>query len=649
MKKFLFPLLLVLAASCTPAPSARWIEGPVGENGRAAHTLVLNNVPAGSRVWFQELFDNHAVADGPEIVHYQGTSFYIDIPEHTGSELSIPYQGRPLPRRSWAPEGFVLQQKGRKDRPMPVEYSFLEHAAVRADSSWFQPVEVGALDLIPQLKMRPFEGAPESRPDGWYRITFSGGEPVVESAGNGALYARTTLAKVDAKEGVIEDWPDFPYRGFMLDVVRDFRTPAEVKQVLDILASYKVNTLHFHLADDESWCLEIEPLPELTAFGARHALPDWELRETEALKPTANGRIGTETYYTGEAFVDLLQYAWERGIAVVPEFDTPGHSRASIRAMEAYERRTGDDSFRLQDPADSSRYWTAQDFTDNVLSVYLPSVYKFYGVVFDEVLALYSRAGVPLKAIHIGGDEVPSGAWSGRDPAAMKEQFVSGMLDLAEARGIRLAGWLELSQHLTPATEERLKKNLYFLNLWSPATADLPGAYSVANAGFPVVLSNVSNAYLDLAYDNGAGEIGLEWGGFVDERTSFALQPWNLYASVRWNKAWEPQDVSRAAEGKTPLLHPENILGVEACLWSENLRSQENALYQMLPKALGIFERGWNAAPSWPTDAAFKADFRHFYSIISAKEMPEWDSKGYTYKKRRNCVSLQDKTNELCE
>ena len=375
----------------------------------------------------------------------------------------------------------------------------------------------------------------------------------------------------------------------MLDVVRDFRTVDEVLEIIDLMASWKLNTLHFHLADDESWCLEIKGLPELTDYGARHALPDWDLQETAALKPTANGQIGNATFYTAEEYKRILHYAWERRIAVIPEFDAPGHSRASIKAIQAYERRTGDSSFRLQDPADTSHYWSAQDFTDNVLSVYLPSVYKFYGMVFDEVIRLHKEAGAPLPAIHIGGDEVPDGAWSGRDRHEMKERFTNGMLDLAEARGIRLAGWEDIAKGLEPETEERLKRSLYFLNVWNTDGIE----------GFPVVLSPAPYTYLDLAYSDAPDEIGLSWAGYVDERKTFALQP---------------------------IDYKGDIIGVQAQLWSSQLRSFDDATYQMLPKALGVAERGWNAEPT--------STFERFYSIIVAREMPVWEKKGYLYKRR---------------
>ena len=604
MRKITFVTLLFLLAACTHAPTAEWTEGPTDSDGHALHTLVLNNMPEGSRVWFQELFDGKTIVEGPKMHHYQGTSWYIDIP--TSGTITLKYYGRPLPRHSWAPEGFILQQKGKIDTPMEVHYHFMEQPET-ADSldGFVCQYETQPADIIPQVKRVQYGSEPmeksENHPVGWYRITIgTDGEAKVDANDDdGSFYAQVTLDKLPRPlpPMTIEDWPDLPYRGFMLDVVRDFRTVDEVLQILDLMASWKLNTLHFHLADDESWCLEIKDLPELTEYGAHHALPDWNLQETSALKPTANGRIGNVTYYTSEEYKQILRYAWECRIRVIPEFDTPGHSRASIKAMQAYERRTGDSSFRLQDPADTSHYWSAQDFTDNVLSVYLPSVYKFYGAVFDEVIRLHQEAGVPLPAIHIGGDEVPDGAWSGRDRHEMKEIFTNNMLDLAEERGIRLAGWEDIARNLEPETQERLKRSLYFLNVWN----------TNGIAGFPVVLSPAAYTYLDLAYSDSPNEIGLSWAGYVDERKTFALQPKDYTG---------------------------DLIGVEAQLWSSQLRSFNDVTYQMLPKALGVVERAWNASPDWPSNEAFANDFDRFYSIVNAKEKPLWEEKGYLYKRR---------------
>lgn len=590
---FIFPLLISIA--CSRVPTVEWTEGAKQGDGRTLHTLTLHDVPEGSRVWFQELFDGKTFVEGPEMHHYQGTSWYIDIP--TNGNVTLKYYGRPLPRRSWAPEGFILQQKGKPDLPMEVTYNFLDLPEKEA-ASFTCDYEVQPGDIIPQVKRIQYGTEPmeptETHPAGWYRITIGEeGEPQIEADDeDGAFYAKIILSKLSQPlhPMSIEDWPDYQYRGFMLDVVRDFRSVDEVLQILDMMASWKLNALHFHIADDESWCLEIKDFPELTEYGAHHALPDWNLQETDALKPTANGKIGNATYYSIEEYKQILRYAWERRIAVIPEFDMPGHSRASIKAMQVYERRTGDSSYRLQDPADTSHYWSAQDFTDNVLSVDLPSVYKFYDKVFDEVIRLHKEADVPLPAIHIGGDEVPDGAWSGRDHHEMKEIFIKGMLDLAEARGIRLAGWEDIAKGLEPETQERLERSLYFLNVWNTDGIE----------GFPVVLSPAAYTYLDLAYSDAPDEIGLSWAGYVDERKTFALQPKDYKG---------------------------DIIGVQAQLWSSQLRSFDDVTYQMLPKALGVVERAWNTSPD-------STGFERFYGIIVAKEMPVWEKKGWVYKKR---------------
>ena len=595
--RFITTLFFILIlASCSRTPFAEWTEGPAGDDGRALNTLVLHNVKQGSRVWFQELFDSKTIVDGPEINHYQGTSWYIDIPEN--GNVTINYYGRPLPKQSWAPEGFVMQLKGKADLPMEVKYNFINHPKNDTiDKGFICRYKAQPADIIPQVKRVQYGTETlepsENLPRGWYRIIINeNGVPTIESEDvDGAFYAHTTLDKLPKplQPMTIEDWPDNQYRGFMLDVARDFRPVEEVMKVLDLMAQYKFNVFHFHIGDDEAWCLEIKDLPDLTDFSGHHALPDWDLQETSALKPTANGRVNNITYYTSEEYKQILHYAWERHIAVIPEFDAPGHSRASIKAMQAYERRTGDASYQLQDPADTSHYWSAQDFTDNVLSVYLPSIYTFYGKVFDEVIRLHQEAEVPLLAIHIGGDEVPGGAWANEDRKAMKDLFTNNMLELAEQRNIKLAGWEDIAKGIEPETLERLKQSLYFVNIW----------VSKGMEGVPVVLSPATNNYVDLAYSADPEELGLFWAGYVDERKTFEMNP---------------DDYSG------------DIVGVSAHLWSEQLRNFNDVTFQMLPKALGCAERAWNTTSP--------GDFNQFYSIIVEKEMPVWQQNNFKFKKR---------------
>ena len=162
-------------------------------------------------------------------------------------------------------------------------------------------------------------------------------------------------------------------------------------------------------------------------------------------------------------------------------------------------------------------------------------------------------------------------------------------------------------QGIHPQTLEDLKPQLLFVNAWSTQGDKIELTYQLANEGIPVLLSNVQNAYVDLAYSDDPLEIGLHWGGYVDERKSFALQPWRIYESERWEGVDTPVNWAEAAAGRTPLQRPEMIVGAEALLWGEKVRSLQDATYQMLPKAVGIWERAWNAAPSWPTEQDFAA------------------------------------------
>ena len=287
------------------------------------------------------------------------------------------------------------------------------------------------------------------------------------------------------------------------------------------------------------------------------------------------------------------------------------------------------------------------------MNVALPSTYKFMATVFDGLIALYKEAGVPLDAIHIGGDEVPDGAWTGSpacralmaeygktDIGWLKDYFIGRVMDIAEDRGVKLGGWQDVCQHLEPLTLERLKKNLALSNLWTVSHGRDVLPYEFANQGIPVIISSAPNCYMDFAYNDSKLERGHNWGGLVDERRSFSVQPYDMYRSVRWDDHRKPLDLTHAGEGK-PALQPEGrpfILGVEGHLWAETLRSFDHVTYYLFPKSLGLFERGWNASPAWagtvlPDDPAFMADFDQFFSIVAQHEYPYYDSLGIAYHK----------------
>ena len=663
--KFLsFAVVIFALVSCGNNPYVQWIEGAPAQDGKVVHELVLHNVPAGSRVWLARIPRSLEVLPGQlEIIQYKGNSYYLDIPEHEGKTISVKYyEAEPLPRKSWAPEGFVLQQGGKEDMELKAEYTFIDRVGTEPDAKWFtRTYEPLPADIIPAIKKveygtgkvakpdaslakieLPAQG--ETHPEGWYKISISEeGATITAAEEDGFFYAHKTYGMLPAQlpPVEIEDWPDLPYRGIMLDVARNFLPKKDMLELIDDLTRYKVNYLHIHIVDDEGWRYEIPRLPELTTYAARHALPvekDGVLWEPDALMPGTDGRISQESlgtgYYSQADYEEIIKYAWERRIRVVPEVDAPGHSRAAIRAMEAYERRTGDSTYRLSNPLDSSKYTSAQNFNDNVLDVEYPGVYKFMEVVFDSFIEAHQRAGVPLPAIHIGGDEVPDGSWAGRSRLEMKDLFIRNMMEIASRKGVKLAGWQEITQGIKPETLKELIPHLMFVNAWSTRGEKIQIPYQLANAGVPTVLSNVGNLYIDLAYSDGPDERGLTWGGYLDERKSFALQPYKIYESVRWKDVDTPISLADAAKGKTELQRPENIIGVQVQLWSETLRSPGDFQYAIFPKAIGAFERGWNSRPCWPDDDSFAADWDKFYSILAQKEFPVYKEKGIKFKER---------------
>ena len=672
-----------MGAACTSPCRVVWTEGETDAAGKTIHTLEIQNPPAGTdwTLWFSQFRTPVTMEEGApaEIAHVSGTLYRV-IPTagSGGKTMTLRYEARELANQCRAPEGFFLQQKGKEAVSVPVRYVFQPCEEVK--SFEYTPVATTAYDMVPRLKSVTLqEGTADpaalsvvkivpGQVPGWYRITLGGDIRVEAADEDGAYYASITLENIrrNAQGGtvpaaVITDWPDLPYRGLMLDVSRNFTAKADLLRLVDLLAHYKVNYLHLHFGDDEGWRIELDELPELTSYGAFRCLPtlqeDGTIAEPDGLQPTycvakkaADASPGNG-YYSHADFVEILRYAWERRIRVIPEFDTPGHSRAAIKSMEVRARNTGDASCLLSEAEDRSEYESVQDYTDNAINVALPSTYTFIEKMFDGLIGLYAEAGVPLDAIHVGGDEVPEGAWTASpacqalmrekgktDIGWLKDYYLNRVLDIAEARGVKLAGWQDICQHLEPATLERLKRSLFLTNLWTVSHGQDVLPYEFANDGIPVVISSAPNCYLDFAYNDSKLERGHNWGGLVDERRAFSLQPYDMYRSVRWDDHRKPLDLTHSGEGK-PALTPGGrslIIGVQGQLWAETLRSFDHVTYYIFPKALGLFERGWNATPAWagttaPDDPSFLSDFDRFFSIVADHEYPYYDALGIAY------------------
>lgn len=459
---------------------------------------------------------------------------------------------------------------------------------------------------------------------------------------------------------IIKDAPRFTHRAFMMDVARNFQPKSEVLKVLELLSLYKVNVLHLHLNDDEGWRIEIPGLPELTDLGSKRG---HTIKETANLFPSYGSGPDTDNpygsgFYSRADYVEILKYATDRHITVIPEFETPGHARAAIKSMDArYKRlaKEGDSleagKYLLRDLQDASQYESVQGWSDNVLNPALPSVYTFMEKITDEMISMYKQAGAPLQTLHFGGDEVPAGVWekspqvlallkndsSIRNVDEMWYYYFSKINNMLKLKGLYLSGWEEtglkkamVNGRKRMVIDTRLAKENLHTDVWNNLSGNEDLAYQLANAGYKVVLTNVTNMYLDLAYNNSYDEPGQYWGGYVDVDKPYNFIPLDYYKNQTEDergKALSPGHF----EGKERLTEfgKSNIIGLQAPLWSEIITTPDRFEYLLLPKLFGLAERSWAADPAWATEndagksaALYAAAWSDFVNTIGKKELP---------------------------
>ena len=416
--------------------------------------------------------------------------------------------------------------------------------------------------------------------------------------------------QITLPNAVIENWPDNEWRGVMIDVSRNFLPIEKMWVLTQIMAANQLNRFHFHLVDDEAWRLEIPGLPELTEVGARRGYTTDEndfLCQIFAGDGNPNTTAGTSNgYVSREDFIKFIKMSHAIGVDVIPEIESPGHARAAIKAMEK-RHRNGDDTYRLIHDNDSSRYTSAQAFHDNVMNPALPGPYKFMEKVIDEVIKMYDEAGVPLIAIHIGGDEVPRGAWGGSSAAkefmaanGMTEEkqlhayFVKQLAKALNARGVKMNGWQEIAIGHDDTYNNEVAPMTLGVNSWSTIGRDTGAAEKIVNAGFNAILSNVDHLYFDQSYSGHPEEQGLVWGGYVDEFTALDAYPEKLCRS-------NPE-----AKGK--------ILGLNAQIFAETIRSFDQLTAYLIPRIYGLSERAWNVNKTWAEE--------EFNTILGERELP---------------------------
>ncbi|MDG9704282.1 beta-N-acetylhexosaminidase [Streptomyces sp. DH37] len=431
--------------------------------------------------------------------------------------------------------------------------------------------------------------AAELGPEGYRLSVTGGGAEIRGGAAPGVFWGAQTLRQLLGPDAYrraplpgrgwslpyvrVADAPRFAWRGFMLDTARHFTPRDGVLRWIDLLAAHKLNVLHLHLTDDQGWRLEIERFPRLTEVGAWRRRTRLGHRDSPLWDERPHGG-----FYTHDDVREIVAYAAERHITVVPEIDVPGHSQAAIAA---YPELGNTDIHGGAADAAAPQVWDDWGVSPNVLAP-TEAVLRFYEGVFEEVLELF-----PGEFVHIGGDECPRDQWR-RSPAARARAAELGLdgVDALQAwfvrhfdrflaeRGRRLVGWDEILEGT--AVEEgspdgaapRLSPGAV-VSSWR----GYAGGIAAARAGHDVVMCPEQQVYLDHRQD--AGE---------DEPV-----PIGYVRTLRDVYAFDPVPPRLAGTGAAA-----RVIGAQANLWTEVVEDQRRADYQAFPRLAAFAEVVWS-------------------------------------------------------
>jgi hexosaminidase len=366
-------------------------------------------------------------------------------------------------------------------------------------------------------------------------------------------------------------------------------------------------------------------------------------------------------FYSAADFVDIIRYAHARHIEVIPECNVPGHARAAIVAMRVRQARlraagdaAGADAYLLDDADDRSIYESVQLWHDNVICIALPSVDRFFETVVAALADLYAKAGVPLRTLHTGGDEVPAGAWT-QSPicqalmarrgwtslAQLRADFVARCHAILQRHGIAYAGWEETVLDHAGGSAAKLAPSTRFAgagfhvyawnNAWGWGQEDI--AYQLANAGYQVVLSNAASLYFDLAHAKEGAEPGYYWAGFVGTRDAFSFCPLDSGATAGVEPMGGPVPAALlAGMRKLDPAGASRIAGLQGQLWGENANSRARIEYLAAPRLIALAERAWSPDPGWERlapaarTAAVAAAWGEFANRLGQRVLPRLDA-----------------------
>jgi hexosaminidase len=393
----------------------------------------------------------------------------------------------------------------------------------------------------------------------------------------------------------ITDTPRFAWRGQMFDVARHFFTIEEVKQFIDDMVEYKYNTLHFHLTDDEGWRIEIKSYPNLTKKGA------WNVKKvgrfTSFSKPEPNEPRNYGGFYTQEDIKELVKYAQDRFVNIVPEVDVPGHSMAAIASYPELSCTPGADQYQVisGEPFIDWSHGHPEALQDNTLCPANEKVYTFLDKVMGEVASLF-----PYEYIHMGGDECPKNYWDKnpeilalrareglKNSQEVQAYFVRRLEKIITSKGKRMLGWDEILEG------GGLPKGTAVMS-WR----GIKGGVEAAKLGHEVVMTPNDNVYVDLMQGDRA------------------IEP-PVYRTVRLTDSYAFNPVPVGVDAKL-------VKGGQANMWSEQLFNYRHLQYMMWPRALAISESLWspNENKNWNNFITRVEDHMARFDVADKKYAP---------------------------
>jgi len=363
----------------------------------------------------------------------------------------------------------------------------------------------------------------------------------------------------------ITDYPRFGWRGLMFDVSRHFFSKEDVEKYIDEMSRYKFNLLHLHLTDDQGWRIEIKSLPNLTKIGA------WNVKKIGQFgtftPPTPDEPRNFGGFYTQEDMKEIIHYAKERFIDIMPEVDVPGHSLAAVVSYPELSCTPGADKYHVNS-GESFMDWSHGAppiaLVDNTLCPANEKVYDFLDKVFTELAALF-----PFPYIHVGGDECPKNFWekSADIKALMQKEglktqqevqsyFEKRVEKIVTSKGKKLIGWDEILEGgLAPGAA---------VMSWR----GMEGGTEAAKMGHEVVMSPTTYCYIDYM------------------QADPVMEP-HIYATLRLNKAYQFEPVPNGVD-------PKLIKGGQANLWTEQVYNLRHAEYMTWPRAFATVESVWS-------------------------------------------------------